>query len=242
MSEITPRPSDSNQHAPSQPWADPTTTEQMVYDTGYRLARSMVEKIGLSDVNKRLEEENGKLSKLALENAVTGLPNRAAFMQDFEQRVAGGEELAIAFMDIDHLKTVNDNYGHKTGDDVLRGVGKVSSEVINGAGGQLEAQVREGDTVYHLSGDEYAFIFGAEQRSGEKLSTDERLEAIRTHLVETVDQYARLCLPPEWNVGASVGIVVHRPGDSLKDTLAAADAEMYRYKAERHAATGTTPR
>ena len=242
MSESIPQYINPVAGVASEPWPEPTKIEQMVYETGYTLARKMVDNIDLIFINGNLTEENNRLSKLVLENAVTGLPNRAAFMQDFERRVAGGDELAIAFMDIDHFKAVNDNYGHGTGDDVLRGVGEVSSDVINGAGGQLKAQVREGDTVYHLSGDEYAFIFGAEQRGDEKLSTDERLEAIRTHLVETVARYARLCLPPEWNVGASVGIVVHRPGDSLKDTLAAADAEMYRKKAARHTDNGTTPR
>src|SRR5690606_33141666 len=79
------------------------------------------------------------------------IPNRRAFMQTAEQEVLRaqryGTPLTVAVLDLDHFKTINDTYGHATGDHVL----------INRAS-LLAASVREVDTVGRLGGEEFAIL------------------------------------------------------------------------------------
>src|SRR5664279_5518655 len=96
---------------------------------------------------KRAEE---RLAHEAYVDALTGLPNRKVFCQQLEQelkRVARGERLAVLYLDLDHLKQINDTLGHPAGDKLLRGVAD-----------RLHGCVRDVDLVARLSGDEFAII------------------------------------------------------------------------------------
>ena len=96
---------------------------------------------------KRAEE---RISYAAQHDALTGLPNRKFFSEQLEQalkRVRRGERLAVLYLDLDHLKRVNDTLGHPVGDKLLKGVA-----------GRLRGCVREIDMVARLSGDEFAII------------------------------------------------------------------------------------
>ncbi len=86
----------------------------------------------------------------AYHDALTDLPNRKLFCEQVEQalkRVRRGERLAILYVDVDHLKSVNDTLGHAAGDKVIRGVAA-----------RLRGCIRDVDLIARLSGDEFAII------------------------------------------------------------------------------------
>lgn len=95
------------------------------------------------DEERRSEEQRW----LAEHDTMTGLLNRAGMLRELEQR-PGGPTTAM-FVDLDHFKQVNDQYGHAAGDQVLVEVAR-----------RLVAQVRDTDAVARLGGDEFFIAFG----------------------------------------------------------------------------------
>lgn len=93
----------------------------------------------------------GRLAAMALEDPLTGLPNRALFSTRLEDAInqakRGEHAVAVMLLDLDRFKDVNDTFGHPMGDMLLQGVAE-----------RLLTQARETDTVARLSGDEFAII------------------------------------------------------------------------------------
>jgi diguanylate cyclase (GGDEF)-like protein/PAS domain S-box-containing protein len=104
----------------------------------------------LTDITERkLAEE--KIAALARTDLLTGLPNRAAFLErlnlEFLHARRGNSRFAVHYLDLDHFKDVNDTLGHPIGDDLLRAVAD-----------RLKAAVRESDMVARFGGDEFAVL------------------------------------------------------------------------------------
>ncbi|HTT47906.1 MAG TPA: EAL domain-containing protein [Pseudolabrys sp.] len=161
---------------------------------------------------KRAEE---RISYAAHHDALTGLPNRKLFSEQLEQalkRVRRGERLAVLYLDLDHLKRVNDTLGHSVGDKLLKGVAD-----------RLRGCVREIDMVARLSGDEFAIIQTSISRPSDAadLATRTR-EAIHEPFVLDGHQVI---------VDISVGISI-APNDAteLNDLLKTADIALYEAK------------
>src|SRR5919202_4533908 len=97
---------------------------------------------------RRLQEQ---LTHQAFHDSLTGLPNRALFGDRLQQALARARRdaapVAVAMIDLDDFKSVNDSMGHAAGDDLLRGV----AERLSGA-------LRDSDTVARFGGDEFALI------------------------------------------------------------------------------------
>ena len=93
-----------------------------------------------------------RLSELALTDGLTGLGNRAAFDQDLEREIARvarhGVPLAVAVIDLDGLKALNDEHGHGFGDEALRRIGRA-----------IRACARQEDRGYRIGGDEFVMLF-----------------------------------------------------------------------------------
>jgi diguanylate cyclase (GGDEF)-like protein/putative nucleotidyltransferase with HDIG domain len=173
----------------------------------------------------------------ALTDTLTGLPNARAMYVRYEQEAARarrtGRPFQVVMLDLDEFKQVNDTYGHKTGDRMLREIGRI-----------LHAQLREYDFLARYAGDEFVAI--VQDLSGEQTSElRERIERAVSKFSLHVrgDKHAR--------VGISVGSAsygVH--GDTLDQLLIAADEAMYsaksfhkqrtpEEKAARHTDVGT---
>lgn len=178
---------------------------------GGHLARSMRYAIE----RKRTEQH---LRGLVFHDPLTGLPNRRLFADRISVAVAEarrrGRQVAVLFIDVDHLKRVNDELGHSLGDGLLRGI----AERIKGC-------VRACDTVARQGGDEFLVLAPGCQDAAEATEVAQRiLEALR---------------PPfpidgrEIRITASVGISFFpQDGDCAEALLASADAAMYRAKAQ----------
>jgi diguanylate cyclase (GGDEF)-like protein len=161
---------------------------------------------------KRAEE---RISYEAHHDGLTGLPNRKLFCEQLEQalkRARRGEQLAILYLDVDHLKRVNDTLGHPAGDKLLKGVAD-----------RLRGCVRDIDLVARLSGDEFAIIQSSLDRPDDAASLAKRArEAI--HEPFDLDGH-------HVTVDISVGISI-APNDAteLYELLKTADIALYEAK------------
>jgi diguanylate cyclase (GGDEF)-like protein len=157
---------------------------------------------------------------LAATDALTGLSNRRSFGEGVRRELSrsqrSGVPLAVVMIDIDDFKSINDTFGHATGDDVLKGVARCARN-----------NTREGDLIARLGGDEFALLLpNADEAQahaiGERVRAD--IASMRAHDTE-----------PR-TVGISIGISVARgSGMSVHALLAEADRNLYRDKAERKA-------
>jgi diguanylate cyclase (GGDEF)-like protein len=154
---------------------------------------------------------------LAEHDALTDLPNRLLFHQRAEKALAeaarDGKSVAIAIVDLDHFKEINDTLGHHTGDRLLTEIAKM-----------IKANMRPHDTVARLGGDEFGLILLDVPDARETLT---RLRAV----IEQEVEIRGLSL----SVEASVGLAVAPEDGTDADTLLQrADIAMYVAKA-RHA-------
>ena len=163
-----------------------------------------------------IESHEKEILRLAYEDRLTGLPNRALF----NDRLAGavnlarrnGTPLAVMLMDLDRFKHINDTLGHTIGDNVLREVAT-----------RLRAALRESDTIARLGGDEFGVLLptGHEDQIGEVVH--KILRAIEQP-IEADGQWL--------DVGASIGIArFPEHGDKPDTLISRADVAMYLAKA-----------
>ena len=147
-------------------------------------------------------------------DSLTGLPNRAMFLEQLHRAGAGTcGSLALLFIDLDDFKLVNDSLGHLVGDQLLSAVGR-----------RIRASVRKPDVVARLGGDEFAVIMGGAAGGEARRVARHVLDALQAPFAtggHTV------------HVRASAGLVTTdgpfaQPTELLRD----ADVAMYRAKAE----------
>jgi len=169
----------------------------------------------ITDVTKRREDEE-RIRYQANYDALTGLPNRALFLDRLNQSIGamkrGGKRLALMFIDLDGFKLVNDTLGHEVGDLLL----KEASE-------RLIECVRPGDTVARFGGDEFTVIVP-------DIDGPSTIPLIAQRLIDALNEPFHLKGHDSF-VSGSVGITLY-PDDGARatDLLRNADAAMYRAK------------
>src|SRR5215207_3816539 len=119
-----------------------------------------------------------RIEHLALHDPLTDLPNRHSLQSRIETALREGGVGALVFIDIDHFKYVNDNFGHRSGDQLIIGVGSVLREVARHCDGE----------VYRLGGDEFAIHIPEALRKHAKEAGESALDAIRHYRFQESDQ------------------------------------------------------
>ncbi len=162
------------------------------------------------------------LQALSLMDPLTRLPNRRRLQIHLEKEIPAarrGRDLVVAVFDLDNFKRVNDTLGHVTGDEILRAFALV-----------LEGENRAMNLVARYGGDEFLSVLSDTDMEGAEAYVKRVAERLDTHPV----------LSPH-GVTASVGIAAFDEAsmDRAEDLIGAADADMYRNKAE-HGGRGTT--
>ena len=171
--------------------------------------------VNVHDVTDRKQAEE-ELTHRAFHDSLTGLANRALFLDRVEHAVRrsarSGADVAVLYLDIDGFKTVNDSRGHESGDQVLR-------EIAH----RLLSTVRAGDTVARLGGDEFAVLIDQDGPLGNDAcaAADRILEALKPPM-----QLDENCVV----LSASIGITYGDSDATASSMLRDADIAMYQSK------------
>ena len=167
------------------------------------------------DITERKWTER-ELIRLAKEDPLTHLPNRSLFNEFLENALSRckrhEEALALFFLDIDHFKQINDNFGHDVGDEMLIAVTE-----------RMKKCLRTSDMIARIGGDEFAVLMPHVNSISDT-----------THVAEKMVRVMEepLALGSEWvTVSFSIGIVTYpEAGESTEELLKAADTAMYHAK------------
>ncbi len=186
-------------------------TRQMVEDV--RLAQTQVD-----DANKKVESLKQQMEKVKQEiiiDPLTRTYNRRAYDEKIKQEMMGFQRYsrptALAIVDIDHFKNVNDTYGHRTGDGVLR--------ILSGV---MKKEIREIDVLARYGGEEFALILPHTSYE-QALDVTER---IRRKVEESRFTYKS----KPFSVTISIGVGTLRAEDTLETYVERVDQALYRAK------------
>ncbi len=166
----------------------------------------------LEQAHAELSQANAVLSAMALNDALTGLPNRRAadarLEMEFQRHRRNGQALALGLIDIDRFKSVNDRYGHAGGDEVLQRVARV-----------LAAAVRRTDFLARFGGEEFLVLMPETRQEG------------ALQLAERLRQAVEDSEGPPVKVTLSLGLCCSAEAHtSVAGALQAADEALYAAK------------
>jgi diguanylate cyclase (GGDEF)-like protein len=163
------------------------------------------------DTTERHRHEEA-LTHSALHDSLTGLANRALFLERLDQAVKTGMGVAVIMIDLDRFKVVNDTHGHGVGDELLRTVGD-----------RLSAAAPRGSTLGRLGGDEFAIVL---PRATEGVAAD-----VADRLLAAVSEPSDTSVGHVW-VTACAGISSTSRARPPLELLRRADVAMYQSKAQ----------
>jgi diguanylate cyclase (GGDEF)-like protein len=166
----------------------------------------------LEYANAILLETAERLAQENLEDPLTGVANRRRLDLVLAELGRRSDDYAVAVLDIDHFKQVNDRYSHTAGDDVLRGVAQIIRRTLEMAGG-------DGDIVARLGGEEFAIVF---TRSSALLASD-LCDALRL----SVHDHRWNTVAPGLSITVSIGLAWSDLSVSPTECLTIADARLY---------------
>lgn len=157
--------------------------------------------------NHKLKLEKQKLQKASLTDPLTGLYNRAKIKENFksEHSILHGKDLSIIIMDIDDFKSINDNYGHNAGDQLLKEIAQL-----------LTSSFRKTDTIIRWGGEEFLILLpNTDTNTTQKLTLQLRDTISSMNFIGTVTRTA------------SFGIATIIENESLDSAIIRADEALY---------------
>ena len=156
-----------------------------------------------------------EVREAAIRDPLTGAANRRHLERSLEREVSlvrrHGGDLALLMVDIDRFKSVNDRFGHLTGDRCLAAIAKC-----------ITARVRDSDTLFRYGGEEFCVLLAHTGAGGAWRLAERVREAVGTLRIPDGTQTIRLT--------ASLGVASLAPGEGAEDLLRKADAALYRSK------------
>ncbi|GAA3927944.1 sensor domain-containing diguanylate cyclase [Litoribacillus peritrichatus] len=184
------------------------------YDSMYR--RLVTQFRNMVEANLALVEQNESLREIAITDELTGLYNRRGFnflaQRQLKMATRMHQRLGLLYLDVDDLKTINDNIGHDAGDEAIIRLAECLSHCL-----------RESDTSARLGGDEFSALV--------LLGEDNTLKPL-IHRLEDYISKQQLSFGRQLSVSIG-GVVVDEEGLDVKNLVEKADQEMYRVKRQR---------
>ncbi len=171
----------------------------------------------LSQVHRHLDRKNQELWELAYHDGLTGSYNRRAFDEHWNallDTVPGSRmPVSLVLFDCNHFKAINDTYGHQVGDLVLQTIA-----------GIIQSNLRNGDNLYRVGGDEFVLILLDADAEAARRLAERIMEAVRGY------DFSRLGIeePVRLSIGIASAIAEH--ADQLRDMYWEADLAMYHAK------------
>jgi diguanylate cyclase (GGDEF)-like protein len=196
-----------------------TRSFSTIYSQEELMARLSEAMAGTQNALQQVQQSNQKLEHLAATDPLTGVANRRQFIERAHAEIArakrSGTALSLLSLDLDHFKTINDKYGHPSGDDVLCGFVRKCLDAIGPY-----------DVVARVGGEEFMVLLpGAALDAA--CAVGERLRSA------IADNAFEVGIPPPIKVTISVGVSEFgRDGDTLDSFLGVADQRLYRAKGE----------
>lgn len=169
----------------------------------------------MQSLQTSLLRDNRSLAAKALEDPLTGLANRAAFVARLTTLLdaqLAQERFVLLFLDGDRFKSINDNWGHAAGDEVLRAIGS-----------RLLALAYKQDLVARLGGDEFAMLITSR-------ATESQLQQLTEEIRETIAQKIMIAEGTPITTSVTIGFAWSQHGDSVESILERADMNMYKNK------------
>jgi diguanylate cyclase (GGDEF)-like protein len=191
----------------------------LVIVTGLMVAQSLAILLLLHD--RALQQ----VRRLVEVDMLTTLLNRRGFDDRLRRLLSrtGGPATALALLDVDHFKRINDSYGHHVGDEVLRGIGE-----------RLRQALRPLDLAFRVGGEEFAVVWPAMEPGGERALGERLRQAVAAEPIPTTAG-----LVP---VTVSVGVArSRRTGESLESLYRRTDASLYAAKGAGRNQTAIAP-
>ena len=169
----------------------------------------------LNNSQEQAQAQNVELQRLATQDPLTNCLNRRSFFEQTDlawaKSVAEGQPLSCIMSDIDHFKSVNDNFGHAAGDQVIEAVAKL-----------LISSFRETDLVCRYGGEEFCVLMpGAELGEAVKVA-----EKARAAIAKAVGGKLKAKGPPEVTSSFGVSTLAHGAAD-IAELLNQADKALY---------------
>jgi diguanylate cyclase (GGDEF)-like protein len=171
------------------------------------------------DARTRLQVSHDHLMRASYDDALTGVLNRRAFAEGVGVEAARAVYGAVALLDLDNLKQVNDTYGHAAGDTMLRELADA-----------LRACLRASDALYRWGGDEFLLVLPNAAVPEARRRVEEALLIAGAGLASA---------PSELQPSVSVGTAIYSGAEDLPSAIESADRDMYREKRRRKAGSGS---
>ncbi len=168
----------------------------------------------VSVIGRAYNRMRDHLQAIVLTDPLSGCYNRRGLNQLAEREVSRAvrqkKELAVLAIDVDHFKRINDEFGHLTGDEVIREVGRL-----------LRETAREVDVVARFGGEEFTILAPESNDEGALILAERVMSAFRAHRFRS--------LPPEIRITVSLGVAASFAHDDevAKTLLARADEALY---------------
>jgi diguanylate cyclase (GGDEF)-like protein len=171
----------------------------------------------LTGRSEELERALARVRDMAMRDDLTGLYNRRQLMEYLYRQKAladrGSLAFALCYVDLDHFKRVNDYFGHKQGDEVLKAFAEIARKVV-----------REEDFVARIGGEEFVLVL-TNANLTDAVQVSNRLRR-QTQLM-MIDPKA-----PDFAVTASVGVAAYRAREAVEQLMSRADTAMYAAKTQ----------
>lgn len=168
------------------------------------------------EITQRKQYEE-RLHRLAFYDHLTAIPNRAHFKMYMENLITQPEErrqeIALALLDCDRFKQLNDTLGHLAGDEFLQLLSRELQQTVKGTG-----------QAFRIGGDEFAVVL-------HRFTSPEMLDEILQRLLQLFNKTWSVNNGSSFHTSASIGVALYpQHGSSINELLRAADLAMYRSK------------